>query len=382
MNPLPHGIRVAVRALADDPAEGIANQLHIEEQAPPDPSTLAPSDVIIAIKSACVSWVDALMTSGQYQHMPELPYTPGLEYSGVVVWTGTDVNPARIAVGDEVFADGFQVGPRTSGAYQRWGGFASYAVAPASAVLPKPSSFSFDQACNFAGSYETAWHCLVACASLQAGETILIHGASGATGLAAVQLAKALGATVIATGRTRSKLETVAQHGADHILTLGNEDGTPGVRRFRDDVKAVTGGAGADVVYDAVGGDISLESLRCVKFGARFLIVGWAATPTVAKGKGGRGAPNANLLPTNLIMMKGLKVLGCPMVISTQKDPSIRPPRVQRLNALAAEGKLAPHISHTFSLHEAAAAVEARWTGKIIGGCVVNPPELPGLPTA
>jgi len=382
MTPLPHGIRAVVRALADDPTQGIANHLHIEEQAPPDPASLAPHDVIIAVKSACVSWVDALMTSGQYQHMPALPYTPGLEYSGVVAWCGADVDPARIAVGDEVYADGFQVGPRTSGAYQRWGGFASYAVAPARAVIPKPPSLSFDQACNFAGSYETAWHCLVACGDLQAGETILIHGASGATGLAAVQLAKALGATVIATGRTRRKLEVVAQHGADHILTLANEDGTPGVRRFRDDVKALTGGAGVDVVYDAVGGDISLESLRCVKFGARFLIVGWAATPAVAKGKGGRGAPNANLLPTNLIMMKGLKVLGCPMVISTQKDPAIRPPRVKHLKALAAEGKLAPHISHTFSLDEAAAAVHARWTGKIIGGCAVNPPDLPGLPSA
>lgn len=382
MKPLPHGIRAVVRALADDPDQGIANHLHIEEQAPPDPASLAPHDVIIAVKSACVSWVDALMTSGQYQHMPKLPYTPGLEYSGVVVWTGPDVDAAKISIGDEVYADGFQVGPRTSGAYQQWGGFASYAVAPARAVIPKPPTLSFDQACNFAGSYETAWHCLVACANLQAGETILIHGASGATGLAAVQLAKALGAAVIATGRTRSKLEVVAQHGADHILTLANEDGSPGVRRFREDVKELTGGAGADVVYDAVGGDISLESLRCVKFGARFLIVGWAATPAVAKGKGGRGAPNANLLPTNLIMMKGLKVLGCPMVISTQKDPSIRPPRVRHLKALADEQKLSPHISHTFSLREAAAAVQARWTGKIIGGCAVNPPDLPGLPSA
>ena len=249
MKPLPHGIRAVVRALADDPDQGIANHLHIEEQAPPDPASLAPHDVIIAVKSACVSWVDALMTSGQYQHMPKLPYTPGLEYSGVVVWTGPDVDAAKISIGDEVYADGFQVGPRTSGAYQQWGGFASYAVAPARAVIPKPPTLSFDQACNFAGSYETAWHCLVACANLQAGETILIHGASGATGLAAVQLAKALGAAVIATGRTRSKLEVVAQHGADHILTLANEDGSPGVRRFRDDVKALTGGAGTPTPF-------------------------------------------------------------------------------------------------------------------------------------
>lgn len=374
--PLPHGQRAIVRELADDPATGIASHVHLEAQAPPDPATLAPTDVIIAVRAACVSWVDVIMTSGQYQHAATLPYTPGLEYAGVVAWTGPEVDEARVRVGDEVYADGFFVGPRTSGAYQSWGGFASYAVAPARAVIPKPATFSFAQACNFAGSYETAWHCLVACGNVQPGETVLIHGASGATGLAAVQLAKALGATVIATGRTRSKLEVVAAHGADHILTLGNEDKSPGVRRFRDDVKALTGGQGVDVVYDAVGGDISLETLRCVKFGARFLIVGWASTPTVARGKGGRGAPNANMLPTNLIMMKGLRVIGCPMVISTQKDPSIRKRRVAHLRELVAAGKLKPHVSHTFELSEVRDALSARWSGKIIGGCAVLPPTL------
>ena len=371
--PLPTGQRAVVRELAEDPAQGIAEHVLLEPQSPPDPATLAPQDVIIEVRASCVSWVDVLMTSGQYQHAATLPYTPGLEYAGVVAWTGPAVDTSKIAVGDEVYADGFLVGPRTSGAYQRWGGFASYAVAPARAVRPKPADFTFAQACNFAGSYETAWHCLVACGDLQPGETILIHGASGATGLAAVQLAKALGATVIATGRTRAKLEVVAQHGADHILTLGHEDGSPGVRRFRDDVKALTGGAGVDVVYDAVGGDISLETLRCVKFGARFLVVGWASTPTVARGKGGRGAPNANMLPTNLIMMKGLKVLGCPMVISTQKDPSIRAPRVAHLRELVAAGKLRPHISHTFELSRAREALQARWSGQVIGGCAVVP---------
>ena len=107
------------------------------------------------------------------------------------------------------------------------------------------------------------------------------------------------------------------EQGADHVLNCKAPEGQTGVRRFRDDVKALTSGQGVDVVYDGVGGDISLESLRAVKFGARYLIVGWAATPFVAKGKGERGAPNANVLPTNLIMMKSLDVLGCPTVIST-----------------------------------------------------------------
>jgi NADPH:quinone reductase len=376
---LPPGIRAVVTELAEDPSEGITKNVELETQHPPDVESLKPHDVLIAIKSAGVSWVDILMTSGQYQHMPKLPYAPGLEYSGQVVWTGSDVAPEKVAIGDSVYVDGFQVGPRTSGDYQQYGGFASYGVAPANAVLPLPHGFNFDQACNFNGSYETAYHCLVACGNVQPGETILIHGASGATGLASVQLAKILGATVIATGRNEAKLGVVKEHGADHVLAIGREDGAPGVRQFRHDVKELTGGKGVDVVYDCVGGDISLESLRCVKFGARFLIVGWAATPTVAKGKGGRGAPNANVLPTNLIMMKGLQVLGCPMVISTQKDPTIRPPRVAQLGKWASEGRLSPHISHVFPLEEAVQALQARWKGKVIGGCVVRPPQLDGL---
>ncbi|MBT6490376.1 MAG: zinc-binding dehydrogenase, partial [Deltaproteobacteria bacterium] len=263
-------------------------------------------------------------------------------------------------------------GPRSSGPYQSYGGFASYAVAPMDAVYPMPDNFTFDQACNFAGNFETAYHCVVDCGKLQAGETILIHGASGATGLAAVQIAKILGATVIATGRSEDKLKRVKEHGADHTICLKRDDGEPGIKRFRDEVKALTDGKGVDVVYDGVGGDISLETLRCVNFGARFLIVGWASTPLVAKGKGGRGAPNANQLPTNLIMMKGLQVMGCPMVISTQKDPSIRPPRVAKLKEWAEAGKITPHVSHVFELENAKDALIARWNGDVLGGCVVR----------
>ena len=182
--------------------------------------------------------------------------------------------------------------------------------------------------------------------------------------------------STIATGRSEEKLKRVRDHGADHTICLKRDDGESGIKRFRDEVKALTDGKGVDVVYDGVGGDISLETLRCVNFGARFLIVGWASTPLVAKGKGGRGAPNANQLPTNLIMMKGLQVLGCPMVISTQKDPSIRPPRVAKLKEWAEAGKITPHVSHVFELENAKDALIARWNGDVLGGCVVRPPKL------
>lgn len=359
------GHRVIVEEFADNPVEGVEHNVQIIEQRIPDSNQLADNDVIIGVKSASLGWVDLLMTSGQYQHMPPLPYSPGLEYSGEVIWSGSAVT--RYNVGDRVLVDGFVAGPRSPGNYQQYGGFASYAVAPENALLAIPQNFSFDQACNLLGSYETAYYCLLTCGQLQAGETVLIHGASGATGLAAVHIAKMMGAKVIATGRNDAKLALVKEQGADHVINCKNEP------RFRQQVKDLTDGKGVDVVYDAVGGDISLESMRCVKFGARFLIVGWASTPFVAKGKGQREAPNANMLPTNLIMMKGLRVMGCPTVISSQQDPSIRPARIKQLLRWVDEGKIKPYISHVFPLTEVKTALMAKWNGEILGGCVLRP---------
>lgn len=363
---------VRVSEFAESPVDGIENAISIETQKVPEPATLQTGDVLIEVRSSSVGWVDLIMTSGQYQHMPPLPYTPGLEYSGVVAWCGSDAVKGGLKVGDRVYVDGLLTGPRSPGQYQQYGGFAHYAVAPSLAVRAIPEGLTFDQACNLLGSYETAYHCLVKCGRLEAGETVLIHGASGATGLAAVHIAKLLGATVIATGRSDEKLAVVKDQGADHIINCRSEDENVNVRSFRDEVKALTGGKGVDVVYDGVGGDISLESMRCVKFGARFLIVGWASTPFVAKGKGQRGAPNANMLPTNLIMMKGLQVLGCPTVISTQFDPSIRPERLAAIMSWVERGKIKPYVSHRFALRDVKQALLAKWRGDVIGGCVLH----------
>jgi NADPH2:quinone reductase len=368
----PAGERVVVSQFAETPLEAIERFTTLEPMAPPDVTNLGPEDVVVAVKSASVGWVDLLMTSGQYQHMPKPPYCPGLEYAGVVAWLGAGAGD-RLKIGDAVLVDGFLAGPRSVGNYQAYGGFASYAVAPAEAVLNVPGKLSLDEACNLLGNYETAYHCLITRGRLRAKETVLIHGAAGATGLAAVQIAKLLGATVIATGRSDAKLAVVKEHGADHVINCKAAPGQAGVRPFRDEVKALSGGRGVDVVYDGVGGEISLESLRCVAFGARFLIVGWAATPFVAKGKGERGAPNANVLPTNLVMMKGLDVLGCPTVISTLNDPSLRPPRLAQILAWAADGSIRPHVSHTLPLREFREAMRAKWNGEVIGGCVLHP---------
>ncbi len=360
------GHRVVVSQLAETPLEAIEQHMSLVEMPAPDPAALKPTDVIVAVRSASVGWVDLIMTSGQYQHLPQPPYCPGLEYSGVVAWTGSEVDPATARPGDAVLVDGFLAGPRSLGDYQAWGGFASWAVAPREAVRKIPGGLSFDQACNLLGSYETAFHCLVTRGRLQPGEAVLIHGASGSTGLAAVHLAKLLGAKVIATGRSAKKLALVREQGADHVI-----DTSAG--GLRDAVKALTEGEGVDVVYDGVGGELSVESLRCVKFGARFLIVGWAATPFVAKGKGQRGAPNANVLPTNLIMMKGLDVLGCPTVISTVMNPALRPPRLEQVWRWAETGAIKPHVSHVFPLAEFKQAMRAKWNGEVVGGCVVHP---------
>ena len=364
------GWRVVVSELGETPLDAVEKYVALQPTEGPDPATLSPKDVLVEVKSAAVAWVDLLMTSGQYQHAPAVPYTPGMEYAGVVAWKGADVGD-RLSVGDRVLSDPVRTGPRSSGAYQRWGGWATHAVAPADALQAIPANLSFDEGCNLLGNYETAYHCLVARGRLREGETVLVHGASGATGLAAVQIAKLLGATVIATGRSEDKLRLVTAQGADHVVRTTSAEGR--LEPFRDRIKELTGGRGVDVVYDAVGGEISVESLRCVAFGARFLIVGWAATPFVALGRGGRGAPNANLLPTNLIMMKGLDVLGCPTAISTIKDPSIRAPRLARILEWAEQGRLRPHVSHRFPLSAIHVAMRAKWAGEVTGGCVVHP---------
>ena len=347
-------MKVVLHELAATPVDAIEKHIALEPMELPSPG---PRDVVIEVKSASVGWVDLLMTSGQYQHVPKPPYTPGLEYAGVVAAIGSEV--AGVSVGDRALIDGFLAGPRSLGAHQRWGGWAKYAVAPVEAVIPIPGALTFDEACNLLGNYETAYHCLIARGRLAAGETVLIHGASGATGLAAVHIAKLVGARVIATGRSPSKLAIVEAEGADHVIQTDN---------LRERVKGLTEGRGVDVVYDGVGGPLSVESLRAVRFGARFLIVGWAATPFAARGK-----ESPNVLPTNLIMMKGVDVLGCPTVISTVEDPSIRAPRLAQILAWAAAGKIKPHVSHRFPLEQIKDAMRAKWSGDVVGGCVVNP---------
>ncbi|MEL6177878.1 MAG: NADPH:quinone oxidoreductase family protein [Myxococcota bacterium] len=361
------GERVVVSEWGETPMEALEQFMRLEPQ--PQPDAVGPSEVLLRVRSCAVGWVDLIMSSGQYQHMAKPPYTPGLEFAGDVVAVGSQVT--QVKVGDRVLADGFKTGPRSSGAHQAWGGFATWALLPEEAAMLLPASLSYDGAVNLLGNYETAHHVLVHRGRLCEGESVLILGASGSTGLAGVHVAKLLGATVIAAGRNPGKLAQVQQQGADHVLVTG--DGEGGVRRFKDEVKALTGGRGVDLVWDGVGGPISVEALRCLRFGGRFCIVGWAATPFVARGKGQRGAPNANVLPTNLMQIKGLDVLGCPAVIATKHDPTLRPRRLAWLWEQVEAGHIQPHVGEAYPLASFDQALRAKWRSQFVGGCVLHP---------
>jgi NADPH:quinone reductase len=352
--------RAVVDALAETTEEALVRGLRFEDDAMPDAGQLAPDDVVIAVRSANVGWVDLLMMSGQYQHVPEPPYTPGLEFAGEIVARGTAVT--QIEIGAAVIADGLSTGPRSLGKHRRWGGFASFAIAPAHAVIPLPLGFSYDEGACLLGGTETAYHALVHRARVQRGELVLVLGATGSTGLAAVAIAKLCGATVVAVGRSASKLELTRAHGADHLIAT--EGGAP----LRDQLKAITSGRGADVVYDAVGGTHSVEALRATAFGARFVIVGWASTPAVA-----RGGREPNVLPTNLILMKGIDVLGSPAAIAVHREPALRAERLAWILGWARQGQLRPHISAAFPLAELHDVLHAKWQGKHPGNVVVNP---------
>jgi len=310
------------------------------------------------------------MMAGQYQQAPPLPYTPGMEYSGTVVDVAADCK--EFAVGDSVFvADPVNAGPRSYGQYQQYGGMATYTVAPQIAVRKIPENLTFGEAATLSGAYETAYHALIHCARIKKGEVALVHGATGATGLAAVQICSAMGVNIIITGGTDEKLDVVEKQCLGEGKVIGrhnyNSDSNL-VKDVKDAVKAV------DVVYDTVGGlELGKNSLRVLKFGGRYCIVGWTSTPFAGGGRGaGANHGTANVLPTNLIMMKGAQVLGCPMAIHTNLDPSIRVPRIETIDRMVKDGLVKPYISHQFKLADAKDGLLAKWNRKIIGGCVID----------
>jgi NADPH2:quinone reductase len=368
--PLAPGLQARVTAFAESREAAVEGGIALMPQPVPDVAALARGDVLVEVDSACVAYIDLLMASGQYHHRPPLPYTPGLEYAGTVRWVGAGVKHLR--AGDRVMNDYQLAGPRSAGAHAQWGGWASYAVAPQSALIAIPDALSADAACYLLLNYETAHFAFVTRARLQKGESVLVTGATGAAGLAAIQVAKILGAgTVIATGRGLERLAAAKAQGADHLIDLT----AFGEQRegLRDAVKAATAGQGADVLFDTVGGEWAVQALRCLAFGGRMVIIGWAANTGVAAGGGRGGSLAPDRLPTNLIQIKSLSVLGSPMVIAGQRDPAGRAARLADLTAWMREGRLTPVVSAHHRLADLREAMTARLAGGIIGGCAVRP---------
>lgn len=292
---------------------------------------LAPGQVRVAIRAAGINFPDILMAAGAYQLKPELPFTPGMEAAGDVV----EVSGAEsVAVGDRVIVK------------LRHGGYCDEAVVAPLQLTPLPSTFDYAEGATFLAAHGTAYHALIDRANVARGEVLLVHGAGGGVGLAAVEIGKLLDATVIAAASSEEKLEAAKARGADHLVLYSREP-------FRDAVKRITDGRGADVVYDPVGGKIFEESLRCIAWGARLLVIGFT---------GGIG-----LARTNLLLIKGASVLGVRAGEAARKNPALGVARIKQLSAWAEQGKIRPNVSHRLPLANYVQAMQLLIDRKAIG---------------
>ena len=303
-----------------------------------------PGQVLIRVRAASVNFPDLLQTEGKYQHKPELPFVAGMEAAGEVIEAGEG---SGFAVGDAVVGAARPEGVSGTGGP---GAFAEYCVMTSPRLMP--AHFSFSQAAAFGTAYLTAWVSLVSRANLQPGEWVLVHGASGGVGLAAVDLARALGAKVIATGASDAKLALVNEmYSPDAILNV-----TSG---FRDQVKALTGG-GAQVIYDPVGGDVFDESVRCIAFNGQLLTIGFASgrIPT---------------LPVNMALIKGFSLMGVRAGEYGRRFPAEGRANLDAIWAMAEAGKLNPRVHAEFALDDWRAAYDQLGTRQVVGKAIIRP---------
>jgi NADPH2:quinone reductase len=298
-----------------------------------------PGEVLVEVRAASVNFPDLLMTRGEYQHKPPLPFIPGLELSGVVAALGEGVE--RWKIGDAV----------VGGA--RFGGFSDLAVCHAMGLRPKPEAFSFSQAAAFGTAYLTAYVSLVRRAEVAPGEWVLVQGAAGGVGLACVDLAKVLGCRVIAASASDEKLKVIAEEYAPDA-TVNVTGG------FREKVKEITGGHGADVIYDPVGGDVFDESTRCIAFNGRLLIVGFTSgrIPTIS---------------VNIPLIKGFSVMGVRAGEYGRQFPAKGRENSEAIWKLANEGRLKPRVHQEYPLSDWRAAFDSLSERSVIGKAVIRP---------
>lgn len=316
-------------------AFGPAETLVLEEVASPEPKK---NEVLIDVHAAGVNFPDTLIIEGKYQFKPPFPFSPGGEAAGTVAAVGEKIT--HLKPGDRVMA------------LTGWGSFAEQVAVPGYNVMPIPKGIDFNSAAAFGMTYGTSMHALKQRANLQPGETLLVLGASGGVGLAAVEIGKAMGARVIAAASSDEKLEVAKAAGADLLINYSTSS-------LKEKVKELTSGQGADVIYDPVGGDLFDEAVRSIAWNGRLLVVGFAS---------GR-IPE---LPVNLALLKGAAVVGVFWGSFAQRQPQDNLANFQQLFAWHAEGKLKPLVSQTFPLERAAEAINALGQRKAVGKVVVT----------
>lgn len=297
---------------------------------------VGPGHVKIAVEAVGLNFPDILIIQGLYQFKPELPFSPGAEAAGTVIEIGDGVE--AISVGDRVMGISFA------------GAMAEHFVAPEHNTFRIPAELPADKAAAMSMTYGTTYHALVDRGALQAGETLLVTGASGGVGSAAIQIGKALGARVIAGVSTDAKGEVARQLGADEVVNYGSGS-------LKDQVKELTDGRGADVIYDPVGGDVFLQTLRCVNWEGRILVIGFASGEIPAA-------------PMNLPLLKGCSIVGVFWGDFARREPERNRANFEQILAWAADGTIDPHISSVYPLEEAGAALaelaNRTATGKVV----------------
>lgn len=295
-----------------------------------------PGEVVVRVRAAGVNFPDALIVQNLYQFKPKPPFSPGGETAGEVLAVGESVK--RVKVGDRVIA------------LTIWGGFAEQVLAKQEQVMPMPEGLSFEVAGSLLLTYGTCLHALRDRAQLQPGQTVLVLGAAGGIGIATIELAKAMGARVIAAASTAEKLATCRAQGADEVINYREQN-------LRDEVKRLTGGRGVDVVMDPVGGDYAEPALRSMAWRGRYLVVGFT------DGQIPR-------LPLNLVLLKGCAIVGVFWGDFIQREPQAAQVDLRDLIEMLAKGQIKPLISGRYSLQEAPQAIlelsQRRAQGKLI----------------
>lgn len=314
---------------------GHPSKMVLEEMPSPIPGK---KEVLVTVKACSVNFPDTLIVQGLYQYKPELPFSPGSDIAGIVKAVGEDVK--HVKPGDAVFG------------IVSHGGFAEEAIIPAKAVFPKPPMMEDKIAASFMMAYGTSYHALKDRANLKSGETLLVLGASGGVGLAAVELGKQMGAKVIAAASTDEKLDLCKQYGADLTINYTKED-------LKKKIKELTDGNGADVIYDPVGGDYTEAALRATAWNGRFLIVGFPAG--IAK------------IPMNLPLLKGCQIVGVFYGSWAMRFPGENMKNTMELINLYSKGQLKPYIQATYSLENSRQALIDMMDRKVKGKIIIEP---------